>query len=155
MKYNLNGKNIFYTQQSAFTLIELLMVILIIAILSAIVYPSYKQYVLKARRSDAKSALMRLAVAQEKFYNQHLSYSADLVSANGLNNQSNTSTDGFYQLSVSIKSYSVDGEDSFNLKAQAIGAQVNDSDCAKLSLNNLNQRQGYTAENILNTKCWL
>lgn len=155
MKFKANCKNIFFIKQSAFTLIELLMVILIIAILSAIVYPSYKQYVLKAHRSDAKSALMRLAVAQEKFYNQHLSYSGDLVSADGLNNQSNTSTDGFYQLSVTVKIYSVDGKDSFILKAQAIGAQVNDSDCAQLSINNLNQRQGYTAQDILNTKCWL
>ncbi|TRX54579.1 type IV pilin protein [Thalassomonas sp. M1454] len=142
-------------KQLAFSLIELLIVILILAILSAIVYPNYQHYVLKAHRSDAKSTLMKLAVAQEKFYNQNLSYSSDLISQDGLNNQTLLTVDKFYQLSVQVKYYNVDGQDSFTIKAQAINSQINDRDCRQLTINNLNQRNGYTEQGILNTKCWL
>lgn len=140
---------------TAFSLIELLIVIMIIAVLSAIAYPSYQKYVLKAHRSDAKSSLMKLAVAQEKFYNQNLSYSDDLVSADGLNNLSSITTNGFYQLTVTIKTYGVDGEDSFSFNATAINGQTNDNECAQLTINNLNQRQGYTDKGVLNNRCWL
>lgn len=49
-----------------FSLIELMIVVAIIGIIAAIAYPSYTQYVEKARRTDAKGALMGLAAAMER-----------------------------------------------------------------------------------------
>ena len=41
-----------------FTLIELMIVVTIIAIISAIAVPSYNNYVLRAKRSEGRAALM-------------------------------------------------------------------------------------------------
>ena len=52
---------------SGFTLMELMIVVAIISILAAIAYPSYKEYVIRAKRSDAKTALLQVQMAQEKY----------------------------------------------------------------------------------------
>ena len=51
-----------------FTLIELLIVIAILGILAAIALPGYRTYVRKARRVEAKTALLDLAGREERFY---------------------------------------------------------------------------------------
>jgi prepilin-type N-terminal cleavage/methylation domain-containing protein len=50
-----------------FTLIELLVVFAVVAILAAVAYPSYQDSVARARRTDAKDALLGARFAQEKF----------------------------------------------------------------------------------------
>jgi type IV pilus assembly protein PilE len=50
-----------------FTLTEVLITLVIISILSAIAVPMYTSQVKKAYRSDAKSALVQLASAMERF----------------------------------------------------------------------------------------
>ncbi len=61
------------------TLIEMLIVIVIISILVAIAYPSYRQYVAKAKRNEAKAALLQIATMQERFYLQNSTYTADMI----------------------------------------------------------------------------
>lgn len=61
-------------EQRGFTLIELMIVVVIVAILTAIAYPSYKQHVIKARRSDAEGALLNFANAMERFYTKNGTY---------------------------------------------------------------------------------
>lgn len=53
---------------SGFTLIELLIVVVIIAVLAGIAYPSYQNHMQQTRRSDAQIALTQAASLQEKFY---------------------------------------------------------------------------------------
>ena len=61
------------------TLMELLIVIVIIGVLAAIAYPSYRQYVAKAKRNEAKAALLQIATMQERFYLQNRTYTADMT----------------------------------------------------------------------------
>ena len=61
------------------TLIELLVVILIVGILAAIAVPVYTNYMQRARRADAKTALEQLRAAQEMYRAEKGSYSINLI----------------------------------------------------------------------------
>ena len=61
------------------TLIELLIVIVIIGVLAAIAVPAYTNYMQRARRVDAKTALEQLRASQEMFRAERGSYSINLV----------------------------------------------------------------------------
>ena len=66
-------------RQSGITLIELMIVVAIIGIIAAIALPSYNRYVENARAADAKSALMSLANAMERFHTQNMTYQGATV----------------------------------------------------------------------------
>jgi len=59
------------------TLLELMAVVLVVGVLGAIAIPSYRQYVMRAQRADAKTALLRLQANQERFYLANRTYSDD------------------------------------------------------------------------------
>ncbi len=61
------------------TLIELLTVVAIVAILAAIALPVYTNYMQRARRADAKTALEQLRASQEMFRAERGSYSTNLL----------------------------------------------------------------------------
>jgi type IV pilus assembly protein PilE len=61
------------------TLMELMIVVVVIGILTAIAYPSYRQYAAKAKRNEAKSALLQIATLQERFYLQNATYTTDMT----------------------------------------------------------------------------
>lgn len=63
---------------TGFTLIELMIVIAIIAILAAITYPAYSNYIQQSRRTIAKSALMDLASREARYYSTNNVF-ADVV----------------------------------------------------------------------------
>jgi type IV pilus assembly protein PilE len=59
------------------TLLELMIVAALIAVLGIIAVPSYRQYVMRAQRTEAKSALLQLQTNQERFYLTNRTYSND------------------------------------------------------------------------------
>lgn len=61
------------------TLLELMIVVVIIGILTAIAYPNYRQYVARAKRNEARAALLQIATNQERFYLQNNTYTTDLT----------------------------------------------------------------------------
>ena len=78
-----NKSNTYFSVQSrpaiGFTLIELLIAVAILGILTAIAYPSYTQYLLRAGRSEATSSLLEAMERQEQFYRNNLTYTAKLT----------------------------------------------------------------------------
>jgi len=61
------------------TLMELMIVVVIVGILAAIAYPNYRQYVARAKRNEAKAALLQIATLQERFYLQNNTYTTDMT----------------------------------------------------------------------------
>ncbi len=57
-----------------FTLVELMIVAAILAILTTVSVAGYRQYVQRANRVDATSALLRISAAQERYYLQNSRY---------------------------------------------------------------------------------
>lgn len=90
-----------------FTLIELMITVVIIGILAAIAYPSYRNYTTQTRRSDAQIALTQAANQQERFFTEFNWYAATLAgtrsagtSTTGVLGISATSPERHYTLSV-------------------------------------------------------
>jgi len=66
MKYSRNYKG--------FTLVELMVVVAIIAIITIVAVPSYQNAMKSSRRADAKSALVAIQMAEEKYRANNPSY---------------------------------------------------------------------------------
>jgi type IV pilus assembly protein PilE len=63
-------------RQRGFTLIELMIAVVIASILAAIAIPSYSSYIMKSRRTEAKSALLNMASLEERFFSTNNTYSS-------------------------------------------------------------------------------
>lgn len=61
-------------QQKGFTLLELLIVLGIIGILSAIAIPSYRDYVIRGKITEATSNLGDMRIKLEQFYQDNRTY---------------------------------------------------------------------------------
>jgi type IV pilus assembly protein PilE len=57
-----------------FSLIELLITLVIVAILAAIAYPSYQNHVMRTHRNAAKACLSEYAHFMERYYTSNLTY---------------------------------------------------------------------------------
>lgn len=57
-----------------FTLLELMVVVLIVAILSAIAIPSYQAYIVRSQRASAETQMQRIAGELAAFRSKNLSY---------------------------------------------------------------------------------
>lgn len=66
-------------KQRGFSLIELMIVLAIVAILSAVAVPWYGQYVQRGLRADAISAMQGVMDAQERFYTDRITYTTNLT----------------------------------------------------------------------------
>jgi len=88
------------THPRGFTLIELMIVVVIVAILAAIAIPSYQRYVYRSRRPDGKDLLIRLAQAEERYYATHNSYPATATSIDP--NLSLTSEKSYYVATIAV-----------------------------------------------------
>jgi type IV pilus assembly protein PilE len=85
-------------REAGVSLIELLAVVTIIAILGLIAIPSYRDYTIRAHRTEGKAALLRFATNQERFYIQNHRYSNAVDAAVGF--IAATSENGVYAISV-------------------------------------------------------
>ena len=55
-------------KQQGFTLVEISIVIIILAIITSLVFPSYKKLVGKAKQTEAKTTLQAIYTAQKLYF---------------------------------------------------------------------------------------
>ena len=66
--------------QKGFTLIELMIVVVVVAILAAIALPTYQNSVRKSQRTVARNTLLDLASREERYFATNNAYAPDLAS---------------------------------------------------------------------------
>ena len=71
-------------KQRGVTLLEVMIVVVIVALLATIAYPSYQDSVRKSRRADGAAALTQVQLAQEKLRASCRFYAANLAGANNV-----------------------------------------------------------------------
>lgn len=134
------------TQVKGFTLIELLITVTIVGILAGIAIPNYADYVRKARRNDAREALLRTAGALEKYMLNNNAYTTDITAVPGAGT---TSADGYYTLAIA------NDAGTYSITATATGIQAADTRCATFTYF-LDGRQTAAAGDGSDTsvECW-
>jgi type IV pilus assembly protein PilE len=134
------------------SLIELLTVLTIVAILGSLAVGAYGRYSLRANRTDAKAALLRIQVAEEKFFLGNNTYTTDFTSAppTGLGVQPSTNTSNLrYAITLAAGS-SGSIASSYLATATAINGQLqDDSTCQVLTINDRGDRTPADS-----TGCW-
>ncbi|WP_305367556.1 type IV pilin protein [Variovorax sp. EL159] len=139
---------------AGFTLIEMMIVVAVVAILAAIAYPAYLSHVQKARRTDAKTALLDLATRQERFFSINNTYAgtaAQLGYPGTFPIDVQTSGTVFYQLSVTASTPAALAT-GFAATATPVNLQANDTLCGTYSIDQLGT-QGSTGT-LGPTGCW-
>lgn len=61
-------------KHKGFTLIELMITIVIVAILASIAIPSYREYVIRGNRTAAQAVMMEIATRQQQFFVANRTY---------------------------------------------------------------------------------
>jgi type IV pilus assembly protein PilE len=142
----LEGRKIMMSNRrnSGVTLIELMIVVAIIALLAAIAYPSYRQYTIRANRTEAKVALMQVAQGLEKCFTRYHQYDdpACGVATNF------TTAKGNY----AIAPVGAIADATYTLAATPQLGQRDDLQCGTLGLNERGQRTE-TGTGML-ADCW-
>ena len=115
---------------AGFTLIEMMIVVAVIAILSAIALPSYREYVARGYRAEARAGLMQAAHWLER-----------VATATGSYPARNTFPEALKQVpsGTYTVTYAPDTTGGFTLTATAQGAQANDR-CGNYILTNTGTR---------------
>jgi type IV pilus assembly protein PilE len=65
-----------------FTLIELMIVVVIVAVLALVAYPAFQSSVIKANRAEAKAYLLDVAQRQQLFFNDTRTYADSAATLN-------------------------------------------------------------------------
>jgi len=130
-----------FRDSDGFSLIELLIALSIIAVVAAMVMPSYSEQLIQVRRSDGTTALTTFSQRVERHFLENGSYSSattDLYKA--------LSESGHYTLSITTTA------SSYALTATPTSSHSGDSLCGTLTLNNLGVRGSGGSGAV--TECW-
>jgi len=108
-----------------------------IGILASIAYPSYQEYVIRAKRGDGKAAILSEQLAQEKWRANNTTYNSTVTNS--------PSPDGYYTLAVTDTSAT-----AYTITATPTGSH-SDAKCTTLVID---QDGTKTATGTDSSNCW-
>ena len=111
------------------TLTELMIVVVIVSILTAIAYPNYRQFAARAKRNEAKASLLQIATLQERFYLQNNVYTTDMTNLGFELAGCNTSDSNSYSVCVTAAD-----ANTFSATATYQNADAEAGKCATFSI---------------------
>lgn len=130
---------------NGFSLIEMLIVVAIIGILSAICIPAYSEHVLHEKRLEATLSLTKLSLALEQYYTMHNTYKTATLASLGLEDKIAHSQ---YQLIIASAT-----DSDYKLEAKPLANQaIKDTQCATLTLSSSGEK-GITGLGTIQD-CW-
>ena len=132
--------------QAGFTLIEVVVVVAIIGILTAIAIPSYTAYIMRSNRSDARSQLLMASQWMERVRNESGSY-ATFGALPGTLLQSPATGPARYNIGVTAV-----GTGVYTLTATAVGTMAADV-CQTITVTNTGVR-GFSGGGSSMVTCW-
>lgn len=137
-----------------FTLMEVLIALVVIAVLAAIAIPTWRNHLLRVRRAEARDALIALQAAQDRFFGRHARYAtaAQLTTPDGLALK-NTSAQGLYSITLDT---SADGL-GFLATARPFAreGQTADLRCASFSIDHVGQMRAADSNGTdRSADCW-
>jgi type IV pilus assembly protein PilE len=147
--------------KKGFTLIELMIVVAVIGILSAIAMPSYKEYVARSRRAEVRTILLEAVQWMERHYTENLKYDsntagtavADLFPANL--KQSPRDGGGVYAIAVSAATAR-----TYTITATRLGSMAADK-CGDYQITNIGVKSNpnystsaYSSAAAAASACW-
>lgn len=140
---------------SGFTLIELMITLVVVAILAAIAYPLYEHQIEESRRTDARTALLELASREERYFATNNAYTQNADSLGyGNNNWPVVIGSGYYEISVSNVDNGANPP-SYLLTAQALGTQLSDTTCRTFTVDSTGAQAAQDASgNDTTSTCW-
>lgn len=134
-------------KQEGFTLIELMIVVVIVGVLAAIALPAYQGYSERARRADAKTSMVEVQLAQEKYRANNATYTTDMTDLGYDNATNNDSKEGYYTIDLPIAA----SASAYTITAAPKGAQAGD-DCGTFTITVDSTGESYTASG--GSDCW-
>lgn len=152
-----------HRSNAGFTLLELMIVVAIVAILSAIAVNSYLNYARQSRRSDALAALNQDQGILERCYAQTFDYSKVTAAGSGCGTLSATGTNpspkGYYAVALSLPSSASNGgvATAYTLTATPVAGspQASDSQCAVFTLTSADGHSATDSSgNVQTDVCW-
>jgi type IV pilus assembly protein PilE len=118
-----------------FTLIELMIVVVVIGILSAIAVPGYNYYIMRSKRAAARTAIQNTAQAEERYFTQnngYWSFAAGSTISNGwVNYVGNDYNSRTYDLSTAVTPATTTTAASYTISAAPV---FTDTLCGTLTL---------------------
>mgnify|MGYP003589615815 CR=1 FL=1 len=137
-------------QHRGFTLIEVMIVVAIVAVLSAIALPSYQEYIRRGHRAEARAALLQAAQWLERAATATGTYPLTASFPTTLT----TMQSGRYTVAVASPPASAASGAAFTLTATPAGGQVGDK-CGNYTLTHSGVRGAASAASgALVTECW-
>ncbi len=138
---------------SGFTLLEIMIVVAIIGILSAIAVPQYSKYVTRAKIIEATSGLSDMAVQMERWFQDNRTY-ATATDANGPCNSASLAT-----MNSKIKNFAIEcnpapAATTYTVTATGIASMVG----FVYSIDQTNTRRTVSVEaswTNLGSACWV
>jgi type IV pilus assembly protein PilE len=143
---------------AGFTLVELVVTMVIAAILAAIAIPAYSNYVRKAHRTEAKSAVLDIASLEERWYSTNNNYTN--VPANlgytGTANSAFSVGSGYYNVLVTTTAATSSTTlATYTITATAVGDQSKDTQCLQFVVTSNGGQTATGAASAVNTNtCW-